>query len=90
MNYATEKCPDMILLTQCYYHRGPLVFATYDPTGMLRRSTCVQFFSFENLQNVKHMYNDISVSLRSHRNELHNSPVARDSAAAGAVCPTYK
>ena len=34
----------MILLTQCYYHRGPLVLATYDPTGMLRRSRCVQFF----------------------------------------------
>ena len=26
----------------------------------------------------------------SHRNELHNSPVARDSAAAGAACPTNK
>ena len=37
----------MILLTQCYYHRGPLVVATYDPTGMLRKSTCVRIFSIK-------------------------------------------
>ena len=29
----------------CYYHRGPLFFATYDPTGMLRISIDVfRFF----------------------------------------------
>ena len=37
----------MILLTQCYYHRGPLFFATYGPTGMLRRSRCVRIFSLK-------------------------------------------
>ena len=45
---------DTALLTHCYYqyHQGPFfVFATYDPTGMLKRSTrCVHFFSFKNLQ----------------------------------------
>ena len=49
MKCATEKCPDMKMLTQCHYHRGPLVLATCDPTGMLRRSRCVQCFSFQNL-----------------------------------------
>ena len=62
MNCATEKCSDMILLTQCYYHRGPLVFATYDPTGMLRKSRCVQFFSFKNLQYNTYISSDNSVS----------------------------
>ena len=51
--------PGIILLTQCYYHRGTrlnAVFAAYDPGstkrfdisppdwGMLRRSRCVQIF----------------------------------------------
>ena len=43
-----KTCPDMILLTQCYYHRGPIFFAIYyDPTGMLRRCRCVRIFSLK-------------------------------------------
>ena len=49
-----KTCPDMVLLTLCYYYRGPLVFATYDPTGMLRMSRCVQIFYFQTYQ---YMYN---------------------------------
>ena len=37
----------MVLLTQCYYHPDPLVFATCDPTGMLGRSRCVLIISFQ-------------------------------------------
>ena len=82
----------MILLTQCHCHQGPLVLATYDPTGMLRRFRCVQFFSFKYLLV---QYNTCTATIASvssttcsssHRNEMPNSSVARDSAAAGAVC----
>ena len=72
----------------CYYHRGPLVFAAYDPTGMLRRSRCVQIFSLKIYQysttQVNYSYNVVSQwykmqqqCLRRHRNELHNSPVRK-------------
>ena len=29
---AEDYIPDMIMLTQCYYQRGPFVFAAYDHT----------------------------------------------------------
>ena len=95
INCATEKCPDMILLTYCYHHRGPLVLATYDPTAILRKSRCVKFFLLKTY-TVQRVCTATTASVSSttcsssHRNELHNSPVGRDSAAAGAVCPTYK
>ena len=67
MNCATEKCPDMILLTQCYYYRGPLVFATYDPPGMLRRSRCVRIFSLKT-------YNVVVVVVVSHIQRIGCQP----------------
>ena len=90
----------ILLLTLCYIHThtyiyihmllplGPLVVAAYDPTGILRRSRCIQIFSPKIYQysttQVDYSYSVVSQwykmqqqSLRSHRNELHNSPVRK-------------
>ena len=32
VQYNGGLLPDIILLTQCYYHKGGFVFAAYDPT----------------------------------------------------------
>ena len=57
VQYNGGFLPDIILLTQCYYHRMGFVFSAIDPTylvnvltffpsdwGLLRRSRCVLIF----------------------------------------------
>ena len=98
MNCATEKCLDMILLTQCYYYRGPLVFATsiYDPPGMLRRYRCVKIFSLKTYSTTHHVQQQRQSVVRHAASSSEwsakaskvkqmecTSPEARDSAAAG-------
>ena len=84
MNCATEQCPDMIMLTQCYYNTigAHLSWQPMIPPGCSKGLDVFSFLQYNTCTETTASVSSTTCS-SSHRNELHNSPVARDSAAAG-------